>query len=55
MAQITLVEKISYDAVKIGLTDAILVRIRWARKRSQLFTDPVQNQMSKLFTDAVLS
>ena len=54
-SDVTLMEKSPSDVVNIGHTDAVLVRIRWARKRSQLFTVPVQNWISKLFTDAVLS
>ena len=38
---LSLVEKSQSDAVKIGLTDAVLVCIKWARSRSHLFTNVV--------------
>lgn len=49
-----LVGKSLSDAVKIKLTDSVLIRIGWARSISNIFTNTVQNWISKLFIDLVL-
>ena len=44
---LTLVEKTPPDAVKTGLSDAVLVRIRWTRSKCVTYSDAVQNHIRK--------
>ena len=50
----TLVEKRPYDAVKIKLTDAVLVRIRWDRSRLRKYPDALHDRIRFSLPDAVL-
>lgn len=51
----TLVEKNPPDAVKIGLSDAILDRIRWACSRYEKESDAVKNRIRFVRYDVVLN